>query len=281
MIKTALALGTFDGVHKGHKAVLSLPESYRKIAVTFQKPPKMEQGDKAKLLMSYADKCAALKRNGIDKVEGLVFSEMRDVSPEAFLAYLKEKFDPALISCGFNYRFGKDAAGNTDTLARFCEKNGIVLRCCDPVLQDGTVVSSSGIRSLLAEGEIERANRMMIEPFSFSAEVIDGDKRGRTLGFPTVNQRYPEELASLRFGVYQTEISFDNKTFTGMTNIGIRPTFETPYVLSESFIHGFSGDLYGKTVRVAPIRFIRPERKFSSVEELKAQVLSDLELILK
>ena len=281
MIKTALALGTFDGVHKGHRAVLSLPEDYRKIAVTFKKPPKMEQGDKAKLLMSYEDKCAALKRNGIDEVEGLVFSKMRDVSPEAFLAYLKEKFDPALISCGFNYRFGKDAAGNTETLASFCQQNGILFRCCDPVLRDGTVVSSSGIRSLLASGEIEQANEMMTEPFSFSAEVINGDKRGRTLGFPTVNQRYPKELAPLRFGVYQTEVSFDQKTFTGMTNIGIRPTFETPYVLSESFIHGFSGDLYGKTVRVAPIRFIRPERKFSSAEELKAQVLSDLELILK
>lgn len=281
MIKTALALGTFDGVHKGHQAVLSLPADYRKIAVTFIKPPKMEQGEKAKLLMRYEDKCAALGRRGIDEVAGLHFKEMRDLSPEAFLSYLKDRFDPALISCGFNYRFGKGAAGNTDLLARFCEKNGIGFRCCDPVLQDGTVISSSGIRSLLSEGKIAEANGMMTEPFSFAAEVISGDRRGRTLGFPTVNQRYPEELAELRFGVYQTEVSFDGHRFTGMTNIGIRPTFKTPYVLSESFIHGFSGDLYGKTVRVTPIRFIRPERKFDSVEELKAQVLTDLELILK
>ena len=281
MLKTALALGTFDGVHKGHKAVLSLPGNYRKIAVTFQKPPKMEQGGEAKLLMSFADKCLALRNNGIDEVVGLVFDEVRDLPPDSFLSYLKERFDPALISCGFNYRFGKNAEGDPDVLARFCRQNGMEFRCCDPVSQNGEIISSTLIRAYLSEGKIEEADKMLTEPFSFSAEVIEGDKRGRTLGFPTVNQRYPEILTPLRFGVYQTEIRFEGKSFAGLTNIGVRPTFQTPYVLSESYIGGFSGDLYGKTVRVIPLRFIRPERKFASAEELKAQVQKDLQLILK
>ena len=278
-MKTALALGTFDGVHRGHRAVLDLPENCKKIAVTFRQLPKTEDGVKA--LMTYEEKCRVLREIGIDEVVGLDFGEVCHTGAEDFLHFLKERFSPSFFSCGFNYRFGENAAGDPAMLADFCRKHQIELLLRKPVLVGETVVSSTMIRSLIAQGEVERANTLLTVPFSFSAEVIHGDARGRTLGFPTVNQLYPEELVPPRFGVYQSEVVLGEKRYAAITNIGIRPTFAVDYILSETFIDRFSGDLYGKKVRVNLFRFVRPERKFSSAEELRRQVEEDKKLILK
>ena len=116
----------------------------------------------------------------------------------------------------------------------------------------------------------------MLKPFSFSAEVIKGDSRGRTIGFPTINQKYPQELVKIKFGVYKTKVLVDGKEFDGVTNIGLRPTFESDYVISETYIKNFSGDLYGKTVRIIPCKFLREEKKFSSLLELKNQIEKDI-----
>lgn len=275
-MKTAIALGTFDGVHKGHRAVLDLPGEMEKIAVIFALPPKAVLSGEPMAIMTAQDKFRVLKEIGIDGIFTLDFDKVRDMPPEEFLTFLKEKFSPALISCGFNYRFGKNAAGNKELLSDFCDKNGIEFKCCEPVAVDGTAVSSTEIRRFLSRGEIEKANRLLYEPFSFTAEVIEGDRRGRTLGFPTINQKYPKELIPLKFGVYKTKIRFDNSEYNGITNIGVRPTWQTDYIISETFIEDFSGDLYGKDVTVVPVRFIRGELKFSSAEELVRQIKSDL-----
>lgn len=270
-MKNAVALGTFDGVHKGHRAVLSLPDDCRKIAVTFSFPPKGGE-----LIMTNEDKCRILKSIGIDEILILDFEKVRDIPAIDFLDMLCEKFKPAVFSCGFNNRFGKDAAGDTALLKSYCEKNGIDLKCAEPVMQDGRVISSTLLRELLKSGNIEKANELLYEPFSFTAEVIKGDRRGRTIGFPTVNQRYPENLVKLKFGVYKTKIIIDGKEYFGITDIGVRPTFKTDYVISETYIKDFCGDLYGKELKVIPLEFIREEKKFSSVEELKKQIAEDL-----
>lgn len=275
-MKTAIALGTFDGVHKGHRAVLDLPREMRKIAVIFPLPPKAVLSGKPKAIMTKTDKYRVLKEIGIDEVFTLDFNKVRDMSPQDFLRFLNVKFSPSLISCGFNYRFGKNAAGNTDDLSDFCALNGIEFKCCRPVSVDGEAVSSTEIRRFLSGGDIQRANRLLYEPFSFTAEVIAGDRRGRTLGFPTINQKYPKELIPIKFGVYKTKIRFDNAEYDGITNIGIRPTWQTDYIISETFIENFSGDLYGKSVTVVPVRFIRGEVKFTTAEELVRQIKSDL-----
>ncbi len=275
--ENAIALGTFDGVHKGHTAVLNMPSEYKKTAVTFPLPPKAYFTGKKSLITSLEDKIRILKDNGIGEVYLLDFDKVKDISPEDFLNLLKTEFAPAYISCGFNYRFGKGGAGDIDLLMRFCDENGIIFNCLPPVKENGEIISSTAIRRMLKSGETEKANRLLSEPFSFESEVIGGFKRGRTIGFPTINQKYPKELTDLRFGVYAAEVTFDGKKYTGITNIGIRPTFRSDYVISETFIKNFSGDLYGKRVRTAPLRFLRDEKKFASIEEIKAQITKDLQ----
>ena len=275
-MKRAIALGTFDGVHKGHRAVLNLPDDMKKTAVVFPLPPKAVLSGEPRAIMTERDKFEALKKIGIDEIFPLDFDKVKDMPPEFFLEFLKEKFSPDLISCGFNYHFGKNAAGNTELLRDFCRCNGIELNCHGAVSENGEPVSSTRIREYLKKGEIERANKLLTFPFSFTAEVISGDRRGRTIGFPTVNQRYPSELIPLKFGVYKTKIVLDGAEYEGITNIGIRPTFKTDYIISETYIIGFSGDLYGKSVTIQPLEFVRGEVKFSSVEELKRQIEADI-----
>lgn len=275
-MKRAIALGTFDGVHKGHRAVLSLPADTQKTAVVFAQPPKALLSGKPSSIMTAEEKCAALKKIGIDEVFTLDFNWIKDMPPADFLIFLKEKFAPDLISCGFNYHFGKNAAGNTDILRDFCRQNGIEFMCHDAVSVNGEPVSSTRIREHLKNGEIEAANALLTFPFSFTAEVISGDRRGRTIGFPTINQKYPSELIPLKFGVYRSKIIAYGSEYEGITNIGIRPTFKTDYIISETYIIGFSGNLYGKSVKIEPLKFVRGEIKFSSVDELKRQIAADI-----
>lgn len=275
-MKRAIALGTFDGVHKGHRAVLSLPADMQKTAVIFAQPPKALLSGEPSSIMTAEDKCAALKKIGIDEVFTLDFNRVKDMPPADFLIFLKEKFAPDLISCGFNYHFGKNAAGNTDMLRDFCRQNGIEFNCHCAACEGGEPISSTRIREHLKNGEIEAANDLLTFPFSFTAEVISGDRRGRTIGFPTINQKYPSELIPLKFGVYRSKIIADGSEYEGITNIGIRPTFKTDYIISETYIIGFSGNLYGKSVKIEPLKFVRGEVKFSSVDELKRQIAADI-----
>lgn len=274
--KNAIALGTFDGVHVGHRAVLSLPECECKTAVTFAVPPKSVISGGGELITSIKDKCKILQDLGFDSIELLEFEKVRDMSSTDFLEFLKTKYNPDFISCGYNYKFGKNGEGNTEILKEFCLKNGIELRVVECVKANSTAVSSTVIRKLLANGEIDEANKLLSAPFSFENEVIQGDKRGREIGFPTINQKYPEELVKIKFGVYKVYVEFEGERFEGITNIGIRPTYESKFIISETYIKDFSGDVYGKNVRIIPVKFLREEIKFSSVEELKNQINTDL-----
>ncbi|MBQ2286592.1 MAG: riboflavin biosynthesis protein RibF [Acutalibacteraceae bacterium] len=275
-MKTALALGTFDGVHKGHRAVLNLPNEYKKIAVVFPLPPKAVISGNSLALMTPEDKCRVLKSIGIDRVYMLDFCKVRDMPPYDFLKFLKDTFSPEFISCGFNYRFGKNASGDTQMLSDFCKENAITLQICEPVTVGGETVSSTEIRTLLKNGETEKANCLMTEPFSYTAPVIKGDERGRTLGFPTANQKYPEVLMPVKFGVYKSSVFIDGKAYPAITDIGVRPTFKTDYIISETFIKDFSEDIYGREITVSLLGFIRGEKKFSSVDELVKQVKKDI-----
>ncbi|MBO5019551.1 MAG: riboflavin biosynthesis protein RibF [Clostridia bacterium] len=277
-MENAIALGTFDGVHKGHRAVLRLPDTYKKIAVTFSVPPKAVLKGDVSLIQTPEDKCRILKNIGIDEVLLLNFEDVRNMAPQEFLQLLKDKYDPRLISCGFNYRFGKNGEGDCDTIKNFCEKNGIIFKKTEPVRFEDDIISSTYIRGLLKNGLVKEANELLSEPFSFETEVIDGDHRGRTIGFPTANQKYPENLVKLRFGVYKTRIEVEGKIYFGITDIGIRPTYELDYIISETYIKNFSGDLYGKKIRIIPLEFLREEKKFSSLYELEEQIKKDINL---
>ncbi len=277
--KTAIALGTFDGVHKGHRTVLSLPSDCHKTVVTFNEPPKATFSGEKQLIMTPKDKFRVLKSIGIDEIFVLDFEAVKDMPAQEFLDMLRIKYSPSIISCGYNYRFGKNGNGNVQLLNEYCAKNQIELMCADPVMSEGENVSSTLIRNMLKNGDILKASKLLSEPFSFEAPVITGDRRGRKIGFPTINQRYPNELVKLKFGVYKTKISFENKEYVGITNIGIRPTFVSDYIIAETYIKDFAGDLYGKDIRITPLCFLREEKKFSSLEELSVQIKKDLEKI--
>lgn len=278
-MKTAVALGTFDGVHKGHLSVINAAVSsgFRPIAVAFPEPPKsIISGDK-KLLMTPYKKKQMLENQGITEVFYLDFLKIRDNSPEEFLRFLKNEFNPAVICYGFNYHFGKNGAGDVGFIAEFCKKNGIEFIKAEPVEKDGITVSSTYIRGLLEEGRVTEANSLLSEPFGFSAQVIHGDKRGRTIGFPTVNQLYPDNLVRVKFGVYKSLVTVSGKTYNSITNIGVRPTFQNGKISAETHIIGFSGDIYGEVAEIKLTDFLREERKFSSLDELKENIILDIE----
>ena len=276
-MKSALALGTFDGVHMGHRAVLKAASEHENpIALAFSLPPKAYFFKKGIAITDKQQKAMLIKDLGIENTVFLDFPKVKDVSAEDFFALVVEQYNPKVIFCGKNYTFGKDALGNTRLLSKLCNEKGIELCVCESVVVDDMLVSSSYIRELLKNGEIEKANKLLMSDFSFSAEIIHGDKRGRTIGFPTINQQYPLSCAELKRGVYKSYVYLDGKKYDCISNIGIRPTYKSDTVLCETYIKGFEKQIYGETVRVYLKEFIREEKKFSGLEELKEAIEKDL-----
>ena len=230
--------------------------------------------------MSVDDRCEQLKSFGVNQIYLMDFEKFKDMTSDAFLKFLKEQFEPDLIACGFNYRFGKGAVGDIDKLEAFCNIENIKFVAADCVKgPHGKTVSSSHIRNLISEGSIEEANAYLPQCFGFSALVIDGDHRGRTIGFPTINQVFPEELIKPKFGVYETVVIFDGKAHKAITNFGVRPTYPVNNAFCETHIPNFSGNLYGKTVRLRFKKFLRPEQKFDNIQQLKSAIIEDIKSV--
>lgn len=277
-MKTAIAFGTFDGLHGGHRAVIAETLPYNSIAVTFRIPPKSVILNKPELLILPEEREKRLYDLGVKQVVMQDFNDVRNIDAEEYLESICKKYNPQKIVCGFNYRFGLGAKGDTVLLNDFCRQNGIEFCCVKPQLDGDTVISSTFIRECIKNGRVEKANSLLYGGFSFLAEVIHGDARGRTLGFPTANYLYPELLVQAKFGVYISRIIVDGKSYDAITNIGIRPTFKTDSVRCETYIKDFSGDIYGKTVKTELVKFVRSEQKFNSLEELKSAITNDVNL---
>lgn len=279
--KRAVALGYFDGLHTGHAEVLgkTLGAAERGLVpavMLFDVPPsEAVTGIKTERIMTDAERDEVLKKAGFELLY-VSFFDIRDMSPRDFVRkLLAERFNAAEVFCGFNYSFGKNGAGSSETLVSECAPVGIKADVSGCVTCDGEPVSSSRIRKLILGGEIEKANKMLGYSFGFTSSVFSGDHRGRLLGFPTVNQFLPDGLVTPEFGVYASVADIDGQLYSGVTNIGKRPTFNGDSLRSETFILGFSGDLYGKNVTVRLVSFIRGEMKFPSADALKAQIVKD------
>lgn len=274
MPEYSVALGTFDGLHLGHMAVLRsiLNSGTTPVALTFNFPPKFSSAQN--LLITPSDKIKSLKALGIS-AEVLDFEKIKNLSPNEFLDYIYKEFSPKIITTGYNFRFGKGTVGTAETIAEFCKAKKITYLCADAVLVDGEVVSSSKIRGLISEGRVKSANAMLGNYFSFSGEVQHGDERGRVIGFPTLNIPYPAELVVPRFGVYASLTEIDGKIYKSVTDIGVRPTFKTDYVISETNIIDFDGDAYGRSATVHLVEFIRQEKRFDGLNELKEAIECD------
>ncbi|MEO1039314.1 MAG: bifunctional riboflavin kinase/FAD synthetase [Pseudomonadota bacterium] len=279
------ALGNFDGVHKGHMAVLETARTLaveldvELVAAVFRPHPRRYfQPDAPPFrLQSDAQRVRALAAAGARRVHAIPFGpDMAAMSPETFChAVLAEGLGLAGVVTGPDFRFGKGRAGDVGQLAELGERFGFTVRAADELALDGGRVSSTGVREALMTGEPERASALLGRPFAIEGVVSKGDQRGRHLGFPTANIPLGDYVRP-RFGVYAvTAKRGDDAPIKGVANLGVRPTVEGEEARLEAHLFDFSGDLYGETLEVALQAFIRPERKFDGLDALKAQIGAD------
>ena len=282
---TAVALGFFDGVHLGHRAVVGAcaASGLPCTVLTFSEAPAKSLGRECPpLLTDNSRKAALLEGLGAREIIFADFAQLRELSPEDFVrGILHERLNARRVYCGFNYRFGAGGSGDTAVLQALCERYGIEVTVCEPVFLDGEPVSSTRIREHIAAGDVERAAVMLGGSYAVAGEIGGGNRIGTTMGFPTVNISLRGDLAIPRFGVYASLLTINGKQYRGATNIGVHPTVsEMKLPLCETFLLDFEGgDLYGKSAVCELKHFIRGERKFASVEELSAQIEIDCEQI--
>lgn len=279
--QTAIALGYFDGLHIAHRAVLAAALEQKKngrvpTVLLFDRPPyEAVTGVRVPRLMTDADRENELLAMGF-RVETLSFDAVRDLEPEAFLReILIGRFGCGFVSCGYNYTFGKGGRGTAETLRELCETYGLDLSVCDRVRLNGRDVCSSAIRDAVTAGDLRTAVAMLGAPLSFSAPVVAGEHRGAGLGAPTANQLLPPGFIVPKAGVYAAFAAVDGCVCPAVTDIGTRPTFGGTAVRCETYIMDFSGDLYGKTVRLSLLDFLREERRFPSAAALREQIVLD------
>lgn len=279
---TAVALGFFDGLHLAHRKVLESAAGQAGnglipcVLLFDDHPQHVLTGKSVPALLQNEKRDAILREMGLTSVD-CSFARIKDMLPQTFVEQvLAGELNAAFVACGYNYRFGRHGAGDAAALRELCAGYGISVSVCPEMDCDGRAISSTVIRGLIEEGAVDKAADMLGRYFSFVSPVIEGDKRGRLLGTPTVNQLLPESLVTPRFGVYLSRVTFDGKTYTGVTNIGARPTFHAGDPRSETYILDFSGDLYGQTVETALVKYIRPVMAFDSADALKAQIAEDI-----
>ncbi len=275
----SVALGNFDGVHIGHTELIKKAVLYAKqnkipsSVLTFS-----ENIKSGATITSTAQKLEIFDNLGVDAVFLAEFSEIKDYSPEAFVNdILKKKCGAVGAFCGYNFHFGKGGLGNAELLKELMQPYDTII--CEPVMSECVPVSSTAIRLLLGSGEVEAAAKLLGRKFYIDAPIYKGKQLGRTIGIPTVNQRFTEGKSVLGGGVYACKVYFDGMEYIGCANVGVRPTdsLDKHEINCETHILGYYGDLYGKNVRVEFYHRIRSEIKFDSLEDLVCQVKKDIE----
>lgn len=278
----ALALGTFDGFHLGHKKVIeNAVATNRKARVLLfnEHPQKVLKKNSPGELITETDRVKLLSEWGIEPIVVNFSDIMKLTYEEFFYEIIVKKIGATVLSCGFNYHFGAKALGNRENLKALCEKENIELLVSEPVEYMGEPVSSTRIRNAIRNGNIEDANNMLGREFSYDFLVVHGDARGRTIDSPTINQFFTEDFIIPQYGVYASYSVIDGKKYPSVTNVGVRPTIEGfSKERSETNIVGFAGDLYDKNISVHLLKKIREEMKFNNLDELKNQIAKDREV---
>ncbi len=288
--ETAVALGYFDGLHKGHRNVITLTAAQKAngltpICLTFSKSPKsVLTGTPQNALMTRQDKIKTLADLGIERVYEADFEKMKNMSAYCFAKeILLDTLRAKKLFCGFNYRYGINGEGDVNSLRAFCEQNDVELTVISPQQSEGEVVSSTLIRELISNGNIKRANELLCGRFGFCSVIEHGKRLGRELGTPTINQPLCSDLVVPKFGVYASIVTLENgDTYCGVTNIGIKPTVGGTTELCETWMPNYTGEeIYGQKADIRLIEFIREEKKFSSIEELKHTIIDNSKTALK
>jgi riboflavin kinase/FMN adenylyltransferase len=288
--RTAISVGTFDGLHIGHQKILqsvvqrARNYGYRSAAVTFDPHPmRVLQPDRAPLMIqTLAQRLAGFEQMGLDAALVLRFDhQLSLVSPEDFIErILVEGMRAGAILVGANFRFGHRGAGNVDLLREFGKRDGFDIAVVPPVDAGGQIVSSTAIRSAVASGNVAGAVPLLGRAFSLTGEISSGAGRGRTILFPTLNLEPQQELLP-KLGVYATESAVGGKLYSSVTNVGTRPTFNGAGITVESHLFAFNESLANGPMEVRFHTRIREERKFSGPDELRAQIALDIEAARK
>ena len=281
-----LALGNFDGLHRGHVKIVERIQrganerGGTSVVLTFDPhPPRILRPDKAPaLLMTKAQKIDALARAGVQGVAVVRFTrEMSQWEPETFVrTVLVEWLRVAEVWVGADFLFGRDRSGNFTLLKSLGAQHGFRAEKIDPIRYKDFVVSSTRIRRLVGEGRVDEAGALLGHHYAIDGVVVEGARRGREIGFPTANLATENDLLPPH-GVYATALSLDGAVYRSVTNIGQRPTFGDQLATTvEAHVIGRSMDLYGRTLRLAFVQRLRDERKFAGIEGLQDQIAADV-----
>ena len=287
-IKRVVAIGFFDGVHIGHAALLertkqrALESGAIPSVVSFDvHPDNLVFGGEVKLINSALGREDLIRRLfGIDNVVFLHFNRHMMTMPwEEFIRSLREELNISHVVVGYDFCFGYKGEGTAEKLQEYCAEHGLGCDVIPPVMLDGRTVSSSYIRGLIEDGEMEQARRYLGHPHILTDTVHSGYHLGTKLGAPTINMVFPEGVLVPRHGVYATRVCLeDGASYSAVTNVGVRPTTGSSNAVSvESHLLDYSGNLYGRQARVEFYAFLRGEQKFSSFEELSEQIARDAE----
>jgi riboflavin kinase / FMN adenylyltransferase len=284
-----LTIGTFDGVHLGHQQIIrqlkseAMAKSGETVILTFHPHPrKVVRGDQdgISLLNTLEEKITLLESHGINHLVVVPFTpEFSRLTAEQYVTeFLVSKFRPAVLIIGYDHRFGQGRSGNYELLEEMGPAHGFEVKEIPEHILNTVTVSSTRIRQDLKEGKLAEANQFLGYPYMLSGTVVEGDKRGRTIGFPTANLRLEDEGKLIPAdGVYAVTVSIRGREniYRGMMNIGFRPTVGGTRRSLEVHIINFSEDIYGSVLELKLHHYVRREKKFSSLEELKAQLTAD------
>ncbi len=283
----AVALGNFDGVHRGHQELfdasrLLCSEGVCTCAAAWTFTTLAKPSFSAPYITDMAAKMQLFSDYKLDYAVFEDFESIRNLECEPFVfQYLLEKLKVGACVCGFNFRFGKGGAGDADTLSRLLSEKNVPCRVLSPVMRHGLVVSSSEVRRRITEGDMDGAYDLLGHPFSIKFPVVHGKALGHTLGIPTINQSFPRGHIIPKRGIYACTCYVSGEIFLGVANVGKRPTFDDGESINcETHIINFSGDLYGKEIKVEFYKRLRDEKKFHSPEALCACIKEDIQATL-
>ncbi len=280
----AVALGVFDGVHLGHRRVLEAladaDAALVRIAMTFSTHPAalLSPNGAPSRLSTLKRRFELLEATGIERIAVLKFDEsMRVMPPEEFVRrYLVDGVNARFVAVGEDFRFGERASGTVDTLVDLGKRFGFEVAAVDIVSDHGIEVRSTEIRAAIEAGEVARAAALLGRPYEMEGIVVPGDGRGRELGVPTANVSFPAVLTTPEHGVYAVIATIDGVDHPAVANLGTRPTFGSASEVLEVHVLDFKRDLYGKHVTIGFVDRIRDERRFASIDDLVAQIRSDI-----
>jgi riboflavin kinase/FMN adenylyltransferase len=287
---TAVTLGNFDGIHLGHQKLISTVKEYAKrdnlksVVFSFYPHPVtvFKTKENFSTMLDTREKKFTLDNLGVDVLVQYPFTlDFASLSPEEFFDLLVEKTNCKVLVVGENYFFGKNKAGNHHTLSELGKKKGILVIAIPPIEVDGERVSSSRVRGLIRNADMPEVIKLLNKPYFVIGTVTEGDKRGRTMDFPTINIITSEEKLLPPNGVYLTRVAYNGKLYTAMTNVGVCPTFAGIEKRVETHIFGFNEVIYGAEAMVCFYKWLREERGFASAVELKAQLKKDKALAME